>query len=315
MWFQQSTPAGQVLDNATTIGDVVWESINSLFTSIVERLPYLIAGAIVLVLFYLAAILIRKIFWSTSKRTRLDERLRILFSRLIVVFVVVLGLFTALTIIIPSFAFGDFIAGLGLTSLAIGFATKDILNHLISGVMILWQQPFRIGDHIVLKDDEGRVEYIGVRATSLKRANGEVILIPNGDIYSSPFRVRRAGASYPLSLKFALGYDVDLSVAKRIARDTLVASTYVVETPEPKVIVTALESEGVKLSANFRIDSTENRPNIALDSVASDLVAAFRNEQIAIYPPAETLIKDGGRDDGDRFRDRGDVRNERERVQ
>lgn len=289
--FQNSTRTSGVLDNASQITDVVWQSINNLLTSIVARLPYLIAGAIVVILFWLLSGLIKKIFLSTTRRTRLDERLRILFGRLIVVVIFVLGIFTALTIVIPSFAFGDFIAGLGLTSLAIGFATKDILNNLISGILILWQQPFRIGDYVVLKDDEGRVETIGVRATSLKRASGEVILIPNGDIYSNPFRIRRAGAVYPMSLKFNIGYDTDLARCKHITRETLFESESVVSEPPPKVIVTDLSAEGIRITANFRINSYESRPLEAFDDAASRVVAALLKAGIEIYPPTTMITQ------------------------
>lgn len=228
--------------------------------------------------------MIKKIFWASTKRVRLDERLRILFSRLIVVCVFVLGIFTALTVIIPTFAFGDLIAGLGLTSLAIGFATKDILNHLISGVLILWQQPFRIGDYIVVKDDEGWVKYIGVRATSLRKSNGEVILIPNGDIYSSPLKIRRAGTSYPMSLKFSIGYESNIEEVKKIVCAILLESESITSEPPPKVVITGLTAEGIGFTANFRINSHENRPLEVFDEAASRVLEALSNVGVEIFP-------------------------------
>ncbi len=291
MFLQNSNTARGVLDNATQISDVVWQSINGLLTSIVARLPHLIAGAVVLLLFWLFSSLTRKAFLTATRRTRLDGQLQILFSRLIVVFMVVLGIFTALTIIIPSFAFGDFIAGLGLASVAIGFATKDILNHLISGVLILWQQPFRIGDYIIMKDDEGWVNNIGVRATSLRKSNGEIILIPNGDIYSSPLKIRRAGASYPMSLKFNIGYDSDLEISKQIVRDTLLESERVLGEPAPKVVITELASEGIRITANFRIDSNENRPLETFDEAASSVIESLMEAGIELYPPTTMILR------------------------
>jgi len=297
MFLQNANSVGGVLNNASQITNVVWQSINGLLTTIVSRLPHLIAGAIVVALFWLFAILVRKVIMGASRRTRLDLRLQILFSRLVVVFLVVVGIFTALTIIIPSFAFGDFIAGLGLTSLAIGFAAKDILNNLISGVLILWQQPFRIGDYIITKDDEGWVEYIGVRATTLKRSSGEVILIPNGDIYASPFRIRRAGASYPLTMKFNVGYNTNVDRSKRIARDALLASPSVMSEPPPKVVVTDLAAEGIRITANFRINSHENRPLEAYDEAASRVMAALTAEGVEVYPPTKMLQSSNGTGD------------------
>lgn len=286
----QNTNTGRVIDNASKVTDVVWESINNLFTSIVAQLPYLIAGAIVILLFWVFSSIFRKAFLSATKHTRLDERLRVLFSRMIVVVVFVLGFFTALTVIVPSFAFGDFIAGLGLTSVAIGFATKDILNHLISGVLILWQQPFKTGDYLVMKDDEGRVEYIGVRATSLKRATGEVVLVPNGDIYSSTLRIRKAGATYPMSLKFYVSFDTDLERAKSVTTAALASSPKISDDPAPAAVVTEVSSDGIQLRANFNTNSYENRPGEAYDDAVIRLVNSLREEGIEVFPPTATVL-------------------------
>jgi small-conductance mechanosensitive channel len=98
MFFQSST-AGVL---ASQITEVAWNSINGLLTAIVARLPFIIAGILVAVIFFLFAKVIKRVFLATTTRARLDERLRILFSRLIVVAIAVLGIFTALTVIVPS---------------------------------------------------------------------------------------------------------------------------------------------------------------------------------------------------------------------
>src|SRR6188472_4160742 len=100
-FLQNANSAKKIVENASQVTNVAWDSVNDLVTAIVARLPYILAGVVVLGLFYLLAQVRRAIFWSASKRTRLDYRLRILFSRLLGFLVVVLGIFTALTVIIP----------------------------------------------------------------------------------------------------------------------------------------------------------------------------------------------------------------------
>src|SRR5215203_3960093 len=107
-----TTATNKIVENASTTYGVAVESINNLLNSIIARLPYILAGILVLLLFWLLSKIAKQIFWATSKRTKLDNRLRILFSRLIVVLITILGIFTALTVIIPSFGFGDLITGL-----------------------------------------------------------------------------------------------------------------------------------------------------------------------------------------------------------
>ncbi|HSK72462.1 MAG TPA: mechanosensitive ion channel domain-containing protein, partial [Pyrinomonadaceae bacterium] len=158
MFLQNSNAntAEKVVQGASEVTGVAWQSIDNLINSIVARLPYILAGFLVLLIFYLIARIIKSVFWSATKRTNLDDRLRILFSRLIVVLVVILGIFTSLTVIIPTFSFGDLITGLGFTSVIIGFAVQDILKNLLSGVLILWQQPFKTGDYIFVGGNQGK---------------------------------------------------------------------------------------------------------------------------------------------------------------
>src|SRR5205085_12414729 len=99
----------KIIDNASQISQVTYNSINNLIMTIFDRLPNIAAGILVLVLFWLLGKILKAVFRITSQRTKLDNRLRILFSRLIGIVIVILGIFTAFTIIVPSFRFGDLI--------------------------------------------------------------------------------------------------------------------------------------------------------------------------------------------------------------
>nr|HMS42799.1 mechanosensitive ion channel [Pyrinomonadaceae bacterium] len=193
MFLQNSNTAAKVIEDASQVPKVAYRSINDLLVAAIEQLPLIAAGIVVLAVFWLFAKILKSAFFATSKRAKLDYRLRVLISRLIGAAIFVIGIFAALTVIVPSFKFGDLIAGLGFTSFIVGFATKDILNNLLSGVLILWKQPFHIGDYIFIKDKQGKVEHIGVRATSLRMDDGEMIIIPNGEMYSEPLTIRGAG--------------------------------------------------------------------------------------------------------------------------
>lgn len=291
MFFQNSNVASGAVASAKTTYDVALQSINNLINSIVERLPYILAGILVLLLFWILSGLFKRIFWAASKRTRLDSRLRILFSRLIGVVVFILGIFTAFTVIIPSFRFGDLIAGLGFTSFVIGFATKDILNNLFSGVLILLQQPFKIGDYIFVKSIEGKVEYIGVRATRLKKDDGEIVLIPNGEMYSNALTIRGAGAGRRMKLQVSVGYEADVDNFKTLVLGILSNLETVENEPPSKVVVTDLTSDGAKLSIYFWVDTDKNSPLNVFDEVASGIKKAVADAGIELYPPSTVIIQ------------------------
>lgn len=289
--LQNSNTGNIALDNAAQVGDVAWSSIRDLIVSIISELPLIVAGILVLGFFYILAKVARAFFWKTTQRTKLDYRLRILFSRIIVVVVVTLGLFTALTVIVPSFNFGSLIAGVGFTSIVLGFATKDILNNFLSGILILWQQPFQIGDHLFVGKESGKVEFIGVRATSLRKDDGELILIPNGDMYSTALTIRGAGAKRRMNLKFNLGYDADIARAKTIAYEALANTEGVVPDPRPNVYVSDLTSDGVNITANFWINTNESRPLKVFDLAAIAILSALNKNEIEVFPPGSMIVQ------------------------
>ncbi len=289
--LQNTNTGTRIVENASQIKDVAWQSINNLATSIIERLPYIAAGMLVLALFWLLSKIIKKAFISATRRTNLDKRLRILISRLIVFVCITLGIFTALTVVIPSFDFATLIGGIGFTSLAVGFATKDILNNFISGVLILWHQPFHIGDHIFVGNNSGKVEYIGVRATSLRKDDGEMILIPNGDMYSSPLVIRGAGTKRRMTLKFSLGYEERIEDAKRLTLEALLQSEGVAHDPKPRVLISDLTTDGVALTINFWINTNESKPLEVFDRAAIEIIRSLSNAKIEMFPPGSMIVQ------------------------
>lgn len=251
------------------------DSVRGMMEGFGARLPYLLAGVIVLLIFWLLSKLIRSIFMTMTRKTRMATQLRILVSRLIAVFMFVIGIFTALSVVIESFDFGQVIAGLGFTSFVVGFATKDILNNFLSGILILWQRPFNIGDYLFVGSNQGKVEHIGVRATLLRKDDGEAVLIPNGEMYSSALTIRGAGKLRRMTLKFTLSFDADLPRAKHIVIDTIIRLDGVEADPKPNVYVTEFTADGAMLTVQFWINTNEHRPLRVFDEVSIEVLKAL----------------------------------------
>ena len=280
-WTQWFTNQSELVYNAIN------NSIRSLVGGLAARLPYIVAGLIVMVLFWLLSRFFRWIFISGSSRTKMDVQLRILVSRLVAGALMVLGVFSSLTLIVESFDFGQVIAGLGFTSFVVGFATKDILNNFLSGILILWQRPFGLGDYLFVGSNQGKVEHIGVRATMLRKDDGESILIPNGEMYSSALTIRGAGKKRRMNLKFHLAFDEDLPRAKHLVVDALNRAEGVVTDPRPNVYVTDYAKEGAVVTVQFWIDTNESKPLKVFDAAAIEIVNGLRSAGIDINPIPE----------------------------
>ncbi|WP_313137033.1 mechanosensitive ion channel family protein [Paracoccus jeotgali] len=169
----------------------LWLKIQGWFNGFVDLLPNLFAAALLLVLTWAVA---RSLEYATRRAIRYRGRpaLAVVGAAVVRWAVLIVGFLLAATIVLPSLKPGDLLSGLGIGSVAIGFAFKDILQNLLSGVLILLRQPFRIGDQIEVAGYEGTVEDIETRATFIKTYDGRRVIIPNATIYTGNVTVNTA---------------------------------------------------------------------------------------------------------------------------
>lgn len=292
MFQEDINKSTKAVENVAEVPSVAYTSINNLFESVVGYLPKIMAGIFVLFIFWAFGKILKHIFLKTSERAKLAPRLRVLISRLLAGIVFLFGTFTALTVIIPKFDFGDLIAGLGFTSFIIGFATKDILNNFLSGILVLWHEPFKIGDYVSVKSNRGEVEHIGIRATQLRMYDGERVLIPNGEMYSSTLIIRGAGTKRRMKLKISTSYKANIEETKATIQKVLFEAEGVDDNPKPSVYVTDLASDGVNLSIYFWINTDENSPMGVFDDIASNIKGALNKLGIILYTPTLAVLKE-----------------------
>jgi small conductance mechanosensitive channel len=165
--------------------------------------------------------------------------------------IIAFGLLVISTIVIPSIRPADALATLGIGSIALGFAFKDILQNWIAGVLILWRRPFRRGDQIVINNYEGTVEYIEARATILKTYDGRRVIIPNSDVYTRSMIVNTA---YPKRrTEYSVPIDIrdDIDEASRAILGALATVEGVEREPAPDVIPWEFADGEVRLKVRW----------------------------------------------------------------
>ncbi len=121
--------------SSSSVG-IVWQTLNNIINGLLERLPYLVIALVVFVLFWLFGSIMRSIISATGTKTRLDVTLAELLGRRASVLFIILGVFVAAVVIFPGFNPGDLVAGLGITSVAVGFAFKGILQNFFAGIFL-----------------------------------------------------------------------------------------------------------------------------------------------------------------------------------
>lgn len=165
-----------------------------------------------------------------------------------------ISVFIAIALTFPSVKPVDLLAGLGFFSVAVGFAFQDILENTLSGVLLLFRQPFRIGDAIAVGDDGeeaercGIVRAISIRETRIVTFDGRLVVIPNRDVYKSAIFVLDATALRRVGFTVGVAYGTDLAKARRLAAEAVAQVDEVdTTTREPEVLVTCLGPSTIDL--------------------------------------------------------------------
>jgi small conductance mechanosensitive channel len=202
---------------------------------IMARVPALLVGVVVFFLFYLLSIFVSRMILHTTRKHR--PNLGVVFARLVGAATILLGFLVAFSVVAPSFQAGDLIKVLGIGGVAIGFAFQNILQNFLAGLLLLWAEPFRIGDEIKLDSYEGTVEDIQTRATIIKTYDGRRVVIPNADLFTHSVIVNTAldirRWDYALSVKGIR----DVPALKSVIVSTVIKVPGVLADPAPEALV------------------------------------------------------------------------------
>lgn len=144
----------------------------------------LLEGIIVIVATMVVARVARNISRGASRNALWDVQLVLLVGRLVYIAVLVVGFLAFLVVVAPQLL-APVIGAVGLLGLAFGLAFQDILKNWISGVFLLLERPFKIGDEIIVGGFTGTVETVRLRVTALRTLDAQRILVPNQMVYTS----------------------------------------------------------------------------------------------------------------------------------
>lgn len=249
-------------------------------------LPKIAIAIIVFLIFFFVARGINALIRQTIERNKKHQNLALVLGRLSEWVILLIGIFIALIIVIPSLTASDFVGLLGITSVATGFAFSDILQNFLAGILILLTEPFDLDDQIIVGDFEGTVESIETRATLIKAYDGRRVVIPNAQLFTQSVTVNTAYETRRLETEFYIVAAADAEQAKRATLDAIRGVDGVIDDPLPDVLAVGFESAGVTLRARWWItpprrgDAMETR-----DRVVTAIHRALTAHNIALYNP------------------------------
>tara|TARA_B100001750_G_C15468972_1_gene578693 strand:- start:351 stop:1373 length:1023 start_codon:yes stop_codon:yes gene_type:complete len=268
----------QIVD-MTSGFDLAWQKIGVWSADFYLLLPNIVAGIIILFIFALIAYGVKRVMETYfNRKNRID--LGNLVASIAFWIMIIVGLMVALTIIMPSLKPVDLISGLGLGSLAIGFAFKDILQNWLAGLLILLRLPFRRGDQIQIGESEGTVVSIEPRATVLKTYDGKVIVVPNTEVYTNHVVVSTAFDIRRVELDITVGYDYDTNDIIEIIIQAISPLDEVMDSPAPQVLCWSLGATSMEMKIRWWVDSARAEEVISRARIVQAVKEAFELNNI-----------------------------------
>ena len=249
----------------------------------------LVAAAAILVLGWLA---IRLIVGAVGKAVEKSGKTNTLFGNFvrnvvgkicwIVLLIVVLGKLGV--------DIAPLIAGIGVTGFILGFAFQESLGNLASGLMIAINEPFKVGDYVIVSGLEGTVLKVDMMATVLATADNKKIVIPNKSAWGSPITNFSALGRRRVDIRIGIDYGCDAVKAIKVALEALPLVPGVLQEPAPSVSVASLDDSQVTL--NIRPWSEGANYWNVYNDVQIAIKSAFEKNGIAIPFPQLTVHMD-----------------------
>lgn len=257
--------------------------------SAIEQTPNLVAAIVLLIITWLAVKLVRRVVDRVLSGQPNRKSLIIAVRKLASILVWTAGLAMTAIVLFPSVRPGSMLAGLGLGSVAIGFAFKDIFENFFAGMLILFRQPFQIGDFVEVQGIEGQVENITIRDTMLRQTDGQPVIVPNSTLFKQAVTVRTDKDRRRVRIVCGVAYSEDLDEAREVIQDAVEQVASVIDEQPVQVFATEFGGSSVDFEVTWWTGSTPLDVRRSRDEVIAAIKAALDEAGIEIPFPYRTL--------------------------
>lgn len=244
-----------------TLQIAIWQQISDkILLKLLSYAPKLLLALVILIIGFFVIKIIKKVIFKLSDKVsgkmKVDKSLKNFFENTIGVI-----LWTILIIIILAnlgVNVSGLIAGLGIAGFIVGFALKDTLGNLASGVFILFHRPFEVGDWINIGGIVGGVQKIGIAACTLNAPDGTKVTIPNSKIWGDTIQNYTGNPLRKLfNLEVGISYGDDIGKAIKIIQGILKKDKRVLKDPPPQVVVKGFGDSSVNITVRPTVNKSD----------------------------------------------------------
>lgn len=269
--------------------EILINQVEAIFRHAIALAPNVAAGLIFLAVTWILARLLRFGLNKSFKRMSIRPALKDAFLTIITVVVWIGGLLIAAMIILPGLTPAQLIAGLGIGSLAIGLAFKDIFENFLAGILIMLRKPMRIGDYIECEDIGGAVEHITIRDTHLRRSDGVLVMVPNGFLYKNPVEVLTDQKKRRQSITVGIAYGEDVAEGRSVIAKSLENLDTIDHARGVQIFAQAFASSSIDFEVTWWCGSRPVEIRRSRDQVVEAVKKALDDAGIEIPFPYRTL--------------------------
>lgn len=239
-----------------------------------DRLPYVFMALVFLALAWWVSRITGRIVRAALGRTSTEGHVDVLLGKVAAGTVFVVGCVVSLGILgVQATAL---VTSLGLAGVTIGFALKDVLANSMSGILLLLQRPFTIGDHISVAGCEGTVRDIRVRDTLIEQGDGRMVYVPNATVFNAPIINTLSAVRRRLDVQTHVPLSADLDAARDAALGALRDMPGILEEAPIEALYLRVGVASAILAARGWVDTAEVPFARANDAAIRSVNAALR---------------------------------------
>jgi small conductance mechanosensitive channel len=269
---------------------LIWERLALLFSperigdAIARRLPDVAVAALTILVFWLLHRVFSRAIALILQRAGVDPTLSTFVQTVVRYSVLAIGVVTALDQV--GVNTGSLLTSLGVIGLSVGFAARDALSNVISGLFIFWDRLFVLGDFVEIDGRYGRIDKITMRSTRMVTVDGKMVAIPNSVAVNTPVVSYTNYPGLRLDIDVTVAPHEDLGRCRALLLELVRGRPGFVEAPTPEVVVTALNDYNVALCLRAWISDERShvRERFALREAIFETLRGA-----GVDMPAETL--------------------------
>jgi small-conductance mechanosensitive channel len=177
----------------------------------------------------------------------------------------------------------------GFLSVGIGFGLQNVTSNFVSGLIVLFERPIRVGDRITVGDTEGNVTAINLRSTTVRTINNISIIVPNSSFISeNVINWSHSDTRVRMDIDVGVSYDSDLETVLRCLQEVGEESSNVLKDPPPSVLHIGFGDSAWDMRLRCWVSSPQGR-TIVRSELNCAIVRKFRENGIEIPFPQRDL--------------------------